>query len=105
MLGVGLSLPPDEEFLELVAPLLADAVDYFEIAPETTWWEPPDSGAEPARPTAIRSSVALVPATQERPDPKFWHGGGEDRPRRENGAECRLRSCGNAALSEACPGW
>ena len=60
MLGVGLSLPPDEEFLELVAPLLADAVDYFEIAPETTWWEPPDSDADSAS-APPRSLPPLVP--------------------------------------------
>lgn len=52
MLGVGLTLPPDEEFLELVMPLFADAVDYFEIAPETTWWEPlaPESASASAAP-------------------------------------------------------
>ncbi len=40
MLGIGLTLAPDEEFLDLVAPLLP-TVDYFELAPETTWWETP----------------------------------------------------------------
>jgi uncharacterized protein (UPF0276 family) len=40
VLGIGLTLGPDEEFLDLVAPLLP-TVDYFEIAPETTWWEAP----------------------------------------------------------------
>lgn len=66
MIGVGLTLPPDEEFLDLVAPLLPDAVDYFEIAPETTWWEPPadadegpgaDASVEPGQ----RRPVEFVP--------------------------------------------
>jgi uncharacterized protein (UPF0276 family) len=44
VIGVGLTLQPDEEYLELVAPLLP-SVDYFEIAPETTWWEAPAAAA------------------------------------------------------------
>jgi uncharacterized protein (UPF0276 family) len=40
VIQVGLTLQPDEEFLDLVAPLLP-SVDYFEVAPETTWWEAP----------------------------------------------------------------
>jgi uncharacterized protein (UPF0276 family) len=49
VIGLGLTLPPDAEFLELVEPLLPAGVDYFEIAPETTWWEDP-AAAPPARP-------------------------------------------------------
>ena len=44
-------LAPDEEFLDLVAPLLPTAVDYFELAPETTWWEAPVD-SEPGRTAA-----------------------------------------------------
>jgi uncharacterized protein (UPF0276 family) len=42
--GVGLSLQPDLQYLDLVAPLLP-CVDYFEIAPETTWLAPKDPRA------------------------------------------------------------
>lgn len=38
MIAVGLTLQPDEEYLALLDPLLRGAVDYFEVAPETTWW-------------------------------------------------------------------
>ncbi len=34
---IGFTLQPDQEFIELVAPLLEREADYFEIAPETTW--------------------------------------------------------------------
>lgn len=34
---VGFSLQPDLAFLGLLEPLLFDDVDYFEVAPETTW--------------------------------------------------------------------
>src|SRR5262245_35132056 len=35
--GVGFALQPDEEFLELCAPLLEEDVDYLEVTPETLW--------------------------------------------------------------------
>ena len=38
---VGFVLQPDEEMLGITEPLLALA-DYFEVAPETTWFEAPD---------------------------------------------------------------
>ena len=41
MVAVGFSLHPDEEFLDLCAPLL-EKVDYFEVAPETLWFERDD---------------------------------------------------------------
>lgn len=36
--GLGFVLQPEELFLELLAPVVGPRVDYFEIAPETTWW-------------------------------------------------------------------
>lgn len=36
MIGVGFALQPDEEFLELTAPLLGE-IDFVELAPETLW--------------------------------------------------------------------
>jgi uncharacterized protein (UPF0276 family) len=36
--GVGFVLQPEEAFLGLLAPVVGPRVDYFEIAPETTWW-------------------------------------------------------------------
>lgn len=36
--GVGFVLQPEEAYLELLAPVVGPRVDYFEIAPETTWW-------------------------------------------------------------------
>jgi len=41
VVAVGFSLHPDEEFLDLCAPLL-EKVDYFEVAPETLWFERDD---------------------------------------------------------------
>lgn len=35
--GVGLSLQPDEQYVELLEPLLRERVDYYEVAPETLW--------------------------------------------------------------------
>lgn len=47
--AVGFSLQPEAHFLELLEPVLADEVDYFEVTPETTWrrgadgeWAPND---------------------------------------------------------------
>lgn len=37
MIGLGFTLQPEEKFLDLTAPLLR-GVDYYEVAPETTWW-------------------------------------------------------------------
>lgn len=36
-LGVGFTLQPEARFLELCASLLREEVDYYEVAPETTW--------------------------------------------------------------------
>ena len=38
MVGVGIDLAPERAFLELLGGVLREAVDYFEITPETTWW-------------------------------------------------------------------
>ncbi len=37
-IGVGFVLQPEFDFLELVGPIVGELADYFEIAPETTWW-------------------------------------------------------------------
>lgn len=37
MVRIGFTLQPEQEFLELVAPLLESEADYFEVAPETMW--------------------------------------------------------------------
>lgn len=39
VLGVGLSLQPDREFLGLLDELLCSDVDYYEVTPETLWWK------------------------------------------------------------------
>ncbi len=39
MLGVGLSLQPDREFLGLLDEVLHSEVDFYEVSPETLWWE------------------------------------------------------------------
>lgn len=41
-LGVGMVLPPDEVAFARLQPLLHGEVDYFEVAPETTWRPGPD---------------------------------------------------------------
>lgn len=87
MRGVGLTLPPDEEFLDLVAPLLPSAVDYFEIAPETTWWEPPQAAAAPLPGPAASPSHRpgrARPARQVQPEP----------PLQENGFHRRFAALG-----------
>ena len=42
---VGFTLQPEAEFLERLAPVLAQ-VDYFEVAPETTWFSRPGQPLE-----------------------------------------------------------
>lgn len=37
VLGVGLALPPDPVSLNILWPLITEAVDYYEVAPETLW--------------------------------------------------------------------
>jgi uncharacterized protein (UPF0276 family) len=44
---VGFTLQPDREFLGLLDPLLREDVDYFEVAPETTWRFRDDGRIEP----------------------------------------------------------
>jgi uncharacterized protein (UPF0276 family) len=44
VIGVGYTLQPDTLALDLLEPWLADEVDYFEVAPETLWYETPDGG-------------------------------------------------------------
>jgi uncharacterized protein (UPF0276 family) len=38
MTAIGFTLQPDETFLGLLDEVLCTAIDYAEIAPETTWW-------------------------------------------------------------------
>ncbi len=38
MTAVGFTLQPDETFLGLLDEVICTAIDYAEIAPETTWW-------------------------------------------------------------------
>lgn len=40
--GVGFVLQPEEAYLELLGPVFGAGADYFEIAPETTWWPEED---------------------------------------------------------------
>ena len=40
--GVGFVLQPELEFLELLEVSFGAHADYFEIAPETTWWAAAD---------------------------------------------------------------
>lgn len=39
MIGVGLSLQPESAFLDLLDEVCRTKVDYFEVSPETLWWE------------------------------------------------------------------
>lgn len=39
MIGLGLTLQPEEAFLELLGEACRADVDYYEVAPETLWWE------------------------------------------------------------------
>lgn len=53
-IAVGFTLQPDDEFLAHVEELVCagpDAVDYFELTPETTWWSPPH---EPGQPLTLK---------------------------------------------------
>jgi uncharacterized protein (UPF0276 family) len=43
MTAVGFTLQPEEEFLGLLDEVLCTAIDYAEIAPETTWWSDGES--------------------------------------------------------------
>jgi len=36
--GVGFVLQPENAYLELLEPVFGELADYFELAPETTWW-------------------------------------------------------------------
>lgn len=47
--GVGFVLQPDLEFLELLEVSFGAHADYFEIAPETTWWPEEDGTLAPNR--------------------------------------------------------
>ena len=38
MVAIGFTLQPDYSYLGLLEPIFDSAVDYLEIAPETTWW-------------------------------------------------------------------
>ena len=38
-MGVGLSFQPEDAFLTLLDEALRRDVDYYEVAPETLWWE------------------------------------------------------------------
>jgi hypothetical protein len=46
-IGIGFVLQPELEYLDLLAPVFGALVDYFEIAPETTWWATEEGGAAP----------------------------------------------------------
>lgn len=39
MIGVGLTLQPESAFLDLLDEVCRREVDYFEVSPETLWWE------------------------------------------------------------------
>ena len=43
---IGITLQPERRYLELLEPLFVDEADYFEIAPETTWFVRPDGKTE-----------------------------------------------------------
>ena len=47
MIGVGLALPPDATFLDLLLPAARARVDYFEVAPETLWLGRPGEALRP----------------------------------------------------------
>jgi uncharacterized protein (UPF0276 family) len=46
-IGIGFVLQPELEYLDLLAPVFGALVDYFEIAPETTWWATEEGGLLP----------------------------------------------------------
>jgi uncharacterized protein (UPF0276 family) len=39
VIGLGLTLQPEDAFLELLGEVCRADVDYYEVAPETLWWE------------------------------------------------------------------
>jgi len=43
---IGITLQPEQRYLDLLEPLFFDDADYFEIAPETTWFVRPDGRCE-----------------------------------------------------------
>lgn len=42
VLGIGLALQPDQEFLGLLDEVIRCEVDFYEVTPETLWWEQED---------------------------------------------------------------
>lgn len=56
--GVGFVLQPDLEFLELLEPAFGAHADYFEIAPETTWWPQPDGSLTANRYAGLFAALA-----------------------------------------------
>jgi uncharacterized protein (UPF0276 family) len=46
MIPVGLTLQPEEEYLDRLAPLFEEEADYFEVAPETLWKRGGSGGLE-----------------------------------------------------------
>ncbi len=61
MIPVGLSLQPDEEFLERLGDVIRREVDYYEVAPETLWRQ--DRAGALADNGYFRRFVALREAT------------------------------------------
>jgi uncharacterized protein (UPF0276 family) len=54
---VGFVLQPDLEFLALLGPVFGAHADYFEIAPETTWWPELDGRLTPNRFAAVFAAL------------------------------------------------
>jgi hypothetical protein len=60
--AVGFTLQPEDAFLEAVEPLLrGPAVDYFELAPETTWRPAPRAGGGDGVAPARAGELSLAP--------------------------------------------
>src|SRR5262245_32003036 len=62
---VGFSLQPDAEFLALLEPVLRDDVDYFEVAPETTWRR--DGGTGRFVPNGFHAEFLRLGASMQKP--------------------------------------
>lgn len=87
---MGFVLQPDPEFLELLEPCFAAHADYFEVAPETTWWPRQGGDFVPNRYAGLFAALGerWAPATA-RSRPFVAHGVGlslgsldpEDAPR------------------------
>jgi len=67
VIGVGLTLQPEDAYLDLLAGVIREEPDYYEVAPETLWRAPdPETGGE-LRPNGFHARFAALRARTQRP--------------------------------------